>query len=39
MSAINLFWQLDISDTAKFLLIVVAVGCVIWMCYMQKKTG
>jgi Tfp pilus assembly protein PilO len=37
MSAINLFWQLDISDTTKYLLIFLIIVCIFLTCYMNKN--
>ncbi len=37
MSAINLFWQLDISDTNKYLLIISVILFVFFICYKNKN--
>ena len=37
MSVINLFWQLDITDTTKYLLICLIIFCVFFICYMNKN--
>ncbi len=37
MSAINLFWQLDITDTTKYLLIISVILFIFFICYKNKN--
>ena len=40
MGIIDLFWQLNVSDSTKYVLILVGVlvGCVLCVCLGKKKT-
>jgi preprotein translocase subunit SecG len=37
MSAINLFWQLNISDETKYLLIFFIIICIFAVCFYNKN--
>jgi hypothetical protein len=37
MSAINLFWQLNVSDKTKYLFIVLIIICILTYCYFSKN--